>query len=59
VTQAIHLLAQASIWLFALLTIGMVVAGVLRRAGVGRGRALGRWLTTYIEYVGHGDLREC
>ena len=51
----IHVLAQASVWAFAVLATGMIVAGVLRRAGVGRGRKLGRFLSTFIEYVGHGD----
>lgn len=54
----IHVLAQASVVAFVLLLLGMVLAGILRRKGVGKGKRLGRFLTSFIEYVGNGPLED-
>lgn len=54
----IAFLAQASVVAFVVMAIGMVVAGILHRRGVGEGKRLGRFLKTYIEYVGNGSLEE-
>ena len=47
----IQVLAEAAAVLFVANCLGLVVAGALRRSGIGRGRKMDLWLKTYIEYV--------